>query len=112
MNMESHLPLKPLDLGILLVLADADEYGYAIVKQLARREYGAITLAPSNLYTVLDRMIDADLVEGRGRKEQGGRPARRYFGITALGRRVLAAEAARLRAVVRHVDTVGGISGG
>lgn len=106
MNPDSHLPLKPRDFAILLVLSDADEYGYEIVKRIAHPEYGGITLAPSNLYTVLDRMIDSALVEGRGRRKEGGRPARRYFGITVLGRRVLAAEAQRLRAVVRHTETI------
>ena len=96
-----HLPLKPLDFSVLLVLVEQEEYGYQIVKRIAEVEAGEIHLAPSNLYNVLDRMLEAGLVEDRGRRSQDDRPPRRYYGITALGRKVVSAEAARLREVVR-----------
>ena len=96
-----HLPLKPLDFSVLLVLVEDEEYGYQMVKRIAETRAGEIRLAPSNLYNVLDRMIEAGLVEDRGRRSQDDRPPRRYYGITALGRRVVSAEASRLQAVVR-----------
>ena len=99
-----HLPLKPLDFSVLLVLVEHEEYGYQIVKRIAEVEVGEIRLAPSNLYNVLDRMIEAGLVEDRGRRSQDDRPPRRYYGITPLGRQVVSAEAARLREVVRLAD--------
>ena len=99
--LSDHLPLKPLDLGILIVLARGADYGYQIVRQLAEPEAGGIRLSPSNLYTVLDRMERAGLVEDLGRRPQEDRPPRRFFGITALGRAVLEAELVRMRAVVR-----------
>jgi DNA-binding PadR family transcriptional regulator len=101
-NESAHLPLKPLDFGILLVLSKGEEYGYQIVKRVAEAGAGGVTLAPSNLYNVLERMIQAGLVEDRGRRAQEGRPPRRYYGITGLGRLVAAAEAARLREVLRY----------
>ena len=95
------LPLKPLDFSVLLVLAEDEEYGYQIVKRIAEADAGGISLAPSNLYNVLDRMIAAGLVEDRGRRSQDARPPRRYYGITALGRDVVSAEAGRLQELVR-----------
>jgi PadR family transcriptional regulator PadR len=100
-DVSSQLPLKPLDFSVLLVLVEGDEYGYRIVKRIADEDLGGIRLAPSNLYHVLNRMIEAGLVEDRGRRAQDDRPPRRYYGITTLGRRVVAAEAARLEGVVR-----------
>jgi len=100
-ELSDHLPLKPLDLGILVVLSRGAEYGYRIVKELAEPEAGGIRLSPSNLYTVLDRMERAGLVADEGRRIQEDRPPRRFFGITPVGRAVLEAELARVRAVLR-----------
>lgn len=105
-ELAEHLPLKPLDLSVLLVLTQGPEYGYGIVKRIAEADVGAIRLAPSNLYYVLDRMMEAGLVEVaedvEGEGGEGDR--RRYYRITALGRRVARAEADRLTEVVRTAE--------
>ena len=98
------LPVRPLDFSILLALAEREDYGYQIVQRIAEAETGGIRLAPSNLYSVLDRMIEAGLVEDRGKRSHGSRPPRRYYGITEFGREVLDAEAARLRTVLRSAQ--------
>ena len=96
------LPLKPLETGVLLVLAEREDYGYGIVKRLAEESAGAIRLAPSNLYYVLDRMLTAGLVTERTAPHASVEAGRRgaYYRITALGRATLAAEARRLSTVV------------
>src|SRR5690349_13828123 len=88
------LPLKPLETGVLLVLAEREDYGYGIVKRLAEESAGAIRLAPSNLYYVLDRMLTAGLVAERADPDASAEGGRRgaYYRITALGRSALAAE--------------------
>lgn len=98
-----HLPLKALDLSVLMVLAQGPEYGYGIVKRIAESDLGSIRLAPSNLYYVLDRMMRAGLVEEAEDHDGDGDEddRRRYYRITSLGRRVAAAEADRLAEVVR-----------
>ncbi len=98
------LPVRPLDFSILLALAEREDYGYQIVQRIAEAETGGIRLAPSNLYSVLDRMIEAGLVEDAGKRSHGSRPPRRYYAITELGREVLVAEAARLRTVLRSAQ--------
>jgi len=100
-DVRPHLPLKPLDFSVLLVLAEGEEYGYRIVQRISEDAGGAIRLAPSNLYGVLDRMMSAGLVEDRGRRAHGDRPPRRYYGITLLGRAVVSAEVGRLQRMVR-----------
>jgi DNA-binding PadR family transcriptional regulator len=96
-----HLPLKPVDLEILLALADGDQHGYGLVQAVAAHTDHLIVLDPGNLYRVIKRLLEAGLVA-----ESGRRPAsdaderRRYYRITALGERVLAAELDRLRRLV------------
>ncbi len=95
-------PMKPLEFSVLLVLAEGEEYGYGIVKRIAEVAAGAIRLAPSNLYYVLDRMSSAGLVEEAGGVDDTEDAVRRrYYRITSRGRSALAAEAGRLDAVVR-----------
>jgi DNA-binding PadR family transcriptional regulator len=101
-----HLPMRAQDLAVLVALAEEELYGYAIVKRIAERDAGAVRLAPGNLYTVLDRLIADGLIEAVERVDPED-ARRRYYGITALGRRVAAAEAGRLRAVVRTADRLG-----
>ena len=104
-RIETLLPLKPLELSVLLVLAEGPGYGYGIVQRIARAELGSIRLAPSNLYYVLDRMMGAGLVEETGSEEGGAEPIRRrYYGITRFGRAVAEAEAARLAGVLRTAE--------
>lgn len=96
------LPLRPLEFSILLALAEEDRYGYDIVKRIADRSGGAVRLAPGNLYQVLDRLIEAGLIDIRARRDEQDE-RRRYYGITPFGRRVATAEAARLEDLMRTV---------
>ena len=112
---DDHIPLRPLDFSTLLVLSQGPEYGYGLVKRISERSAGGIRLAPSNLYHVLDRMIDAGLVrevEPDDRPDDARR--RRYYGITPLGREVLRLEARRMADVVgtaTRLDLIGGDQG-
>lgn len=98
----SHLPLKPVDLQLLLVLAEGERHGYALVQAVEERTDGLVALDPGNLYRLLKRLLAEGLVA-----ESERRPAadlagerRRYYRLTALGDRVLAAELRRLQALV------------
>jgi DNA-binding PadR family transcriptional regulator len=98
-----YLPLKPLDYSILVALAEAEHYGYSLAKRIAEESGGGIRLPASNLYHVLDRLIDAALIHTSERSDPEDE-RRSYFGITALGRRVAAAETTRLRAVLATAE--------
>ena len=96
------LPLTPLAFSILLALADQELHGYGIAQRISERDTGAITLAPGNLYSALDRLIEARLVERITEPKDSSHSRRgRQYRITAFGRDVAGLEAARLRAVVR-----------
>jgi len=102
----SHLPLKPVDLELLLALADDDRHGYGLVQAIAAHTNGLVVLDPGNLYRVVKRLLAEGLVGEAGQRsapDEGG-ARRRYYRLTPLGGRVLAAELERLRALVNAPD--------
>lgn len=98
----SFLPLKPLDLQLLLSLAERERHGYALVQDVAERTDGLVSLEPGNLYRVIKRLLADNLVAETDRRAvpELDDERRRYYRITPLGGRVLAAEVARLEALV------------
>jgi DNA-binding PadR family transcriptional regulator len=101
-----HLPLKPVDLELLLALAGEERHGYGLVQAIAAHTNGLVALDPGNLYRVIKRLLADGLVAEAGQRAaadaEGER--RRYYRLTPLGGRVLAAELERLRAVVNAPD--------
>jgi DNA-binding PadR family transcriptional regulator len=101
-NPKDLLPLTPPVFHILMALASEERHGYGIMQDVARQTSGALQLGPGTLYGCLKRMLAAGLVE-----ESGERPdpslddeRRRYYKMTALGQRVVRAEAQRLAGAV------------
>ena len=99
---DSFLPLSSVVFEILVSLASADRHGYQILTDV--RDRSGEVLRPGSLYRALARLLDEGLVV-----ELDERPdpelddeRRRYYQLTALGRQVASAEAARLDAQVRH----------
>jgi len=96
------LPLTPAVLHILLALADGDQHGYAIAQTVEELTGGTVRMGPGTLYGSIGRMVANGLLEessrGRGRVAEDER--RRFYRMTALGRRVLESEMERLDRVV------------
>jgi DNA-binding PadR family transcriptional regulator len=99
---EAFLPLPTSEFQILLALADRERHGYAIMREVDHHSRGAIRLGPGTLYGSIKRMLAAGLIE-----ESDERPAaerdderRRYYRITALGKRAATAEARRMERLV------------
>jgi DNA-binding PadR family transcriptional regulator len=96
------LPLTSVVFEILVTLARGDHHGYSILAEVRERS-GELVRAGS-LYRAIGRLLEDELIE-----ELDERPdpeidddRRRYYRLTELGRRVAAAEAARLETQVRH----------
>src|SRR5215207_3790416 len=96
------LPLKPVDLQILLALGERELHGYALVQAMADRTDGLVALEPGNLYRVIKRLLADGLAIETDRRSvpELGDERRRYYRLTALGGRVVAAEIGRLQALV------------
>lgn len=106
--------LTPPVFHILLALADEERHGYGIMQDVARQTGGALELGPGTLYGCIKRMLAAGLIE-----ESDERPdpelddeRRRYYRMTALGRKAAKAEAARLSAAVSAARVKLGLAGG
>jgi len=89
----SQLPLTAAVFSILLALATEEKHGYAIMKEVALPDAGAVFMGPGTLYGSLDRMMRAELVEETGFTDDD---RRRYYRITRFGAEVLGAETERL----------------
>lgn len=113
-DVQSLLPLTPTVFHMLLALADGEKHGYGIMRAVEEETQGQMQIRTGSLYGSIRRMIEAGLIE-----ETTERPdpelddeRRRYYGLTAFGRRVLTAEAARIAqatAVIQRKHILGGV---
>jgi DNA-binding PadR family transcriptional regulator len=96
----SYLPLTPATLHILLALSAEDRHGYAIMQEVARQSAGQYKLGPGTMYENLDKLAARGLVKRVSARSAAEDPRRRYYRLTDLGRRVLAADVERLKRVL------------
>ena len=94
--------LSPQWFQILLSLSEQPLHGYAIMSDVLQRTGGRVKLWPGMLYGSLKRLTEAGLVEETDAPDDAPRDRmeRRFYRLTAEGRRALAAEARRLEAYV------------
>jgi DNA-binding PadR family transcriptional regulator len=95
------LPLSAAALHILLALAGEELHGYGIMLEAARQSGGHYKLGPGTLYDNLKKLLAAGIVEESRRTDEED-PRRKYYRLSGLGRRVLAAEVSRLEVVLRE----------
>lgn len=92
--------VSDLAFHILLALGDGPSHGYAIGKDVEERSNGRLDPTTGALYQSLRRLAEEGLImaiEAPGDRD----PRRKYFALTALGRRAAAEEARRLDGLVR-----------
>jgi PadR family transcriptional regulator PadR len=75
-----------LTLCVLSVVADEETYGYVVAQKLQAAGLGAVK--GGTLYPILTRLEQDGLVTSRWRAGDAG-PGRKYFAVTAAGRRAL-----------------------
>jgi DNA-binding PadR family transcriptional regulator len=99
---EDLLPLTPAVFHVLLALSDGEQHGYAIMVDVTRSTGGKIKMGPGTLYGTIKRLLEVRWIE-----ESDERPdpklddeRRRYYRLTALGLRVVKAEARRYAELV------------
>jgi DNA-binding PadR family transcriptional regulator len=98
------IPLKPQWFHILLSLAGGEQHGYGIMQEVLNRTTGRVRLWPATLYGSIKRLIEAELIEESDVRPELDDARRRYYRLTALGRRVLDAECERLQELVRTIQ--------
>ena len=97
------LPLKPVELLVLSMLSAGERHGYGIRQDVIEHTGGRIELEAGNLYRTIRRLEQDGLVDESGRRPaiESDDERRRYYRLTPLGRKVLAAELERVRDLVR-----------
>jgi transcriptional regulator len=79
------------ELLILALLEERERHGYDLATQIEERSRRQIAFHPASLYPSLYRMEERGLIEGRW-VEKTGQRRRRYYRLTAAGRKALAAQ--------------------
>jgi PadR family transcriptional regulator, regulatory protein PadR len=95
----------------LLVLAQLEtraRHGYEIARQIDARADGGVSFQAASLYPVLYRLERRGLIAGRW-VEKAGQRRRRYYRLTAAGRRMLAARRKGWSAFIRAVQKAAGV---
>jgi PadR family transcriptional regulator, regulatory protein PadR len=96
------------ELMILSLVEKRDRHGYELAQLIEQRSDGAITFHVASLYPTLYRMEDKELLEGRW-VEKAGQRRRRYYRITAEGRKTLKAHRTVWEAFFLGLSRVAGI---
>ena len=90
-SLERELKRGSTELLILALLDERDRHGYEVARLIEQRSDGAISFHAASLYPTLYRMEERDLIEGRW-VEKAGQRRRRYYRLTATGRKTLASQ--------------------
>ena len=85
----------------MVALADGDKHGYGIKREVEFCTGGIVSLGPGTLYGTLQRMLADEFIEESGEHTDAEDERRRYYHLTELGRRLVAAEAERLDSLLQ-----------
>ena len=113
-NPESLLPLPTGVFHILIALADRDRHGYSIMQDVAARTEGKVQLSAGTLYSSIRRMLEQGLIVelADSPDPSSSDERRRYYRLTAFGKRVAALEVERLNTLVAQARATGLVPSG
>ena len=96
-------PLPTAAYHILLALADQDRHGYGIMREVAEQTHGSVRLGPGTLYGSIKSLLEERLIEEVKEEHDPelGSERRRYYRLTAGGRKVAEVESQRLASMLR-----------
>ena len=96
------------ELLVLSLLDDKPRHGYDISKLIQIRSGGALTFHVTSLYPLLHRLEEQGWIEGRW-VEKAEQRRRRYYQLTAQGRKVLRSKQKSWRDFVAIINTITGM---
>jgi DNA-binding PadR family transcriptional regulator len=96
-------PLPSAAFQILLSLAGEDLHGYGIMRQVEEQTEGRMRLGPGTLYSSIQSLLEEKYIEEVDLREDAklGHARRRYYRLTAEGRKLARSEAERLADLLR-----------
>lgn len=96
------------ELLILSLLEQQARHGYDLCKLIETRSGGALSFHVTTLYPLLYRLEERGLVQGRW-VEKANQRRRRYYSLTAEGRKVLAKQRRSWQGFVEAMRRVMGV---
>ena len=96
---------------ILSILDDGENYGYALIQRMRELSGGAIEWTDGMLYPVLHRLEALGHVRARWAEAENGRK-RKYYALTAEGRKVLRGQKEQWQVVQMTLDKLWGLQHG
>ncbi len=100
------IPLTPPVFHILLAISDGARHGYAIIKEVEVRSQGDVILSTGTLYAAIKRLLGDGLIgeTDSGKAVVNVDERRRYYRLSALGRKVARAEVNRMIELVNVAE--------
>jgi PadR family transcriptional regulator PadR len=105
MQVDTQLVKGTVRLLVLRLLHREPMYGYQMIQHLRDRSEGYFSLGEGALYPLLHELEEHGFVRARW-QEQQGRPSRRYYHLTARGKRELARRMQGWKGFTKAVDLV------
>ena len=96
------------ELLVLTLVEERARHGYEIAKLIEERSGGVLKFHIASLYPMLYRLEARSLIQGRWVEKPGER-RRRFYRITAQGRKVLADQRTRWEEFIAALTRVAGI---
>lgn len=101
-------------LAVLKLLQRREMYGYELVEALARETRGVLDMGQSTLYPMLYNLEAQGHIEGFWREGEsggeGGQRPRKYYRLTAKGRKRLAKDTEQFRHLAAALADLGVLS--
>src|SRR5215831_5420854 len=104
-SLERDLKKGSAELLVLSLLEARQRHGYEISKLIETRSRGRVTFRVASLYPLLYKLEDRGWIQGRW-IEKAGQRRRRYYRITAAGKKMLAERRSRWAGFVEAVRSI------
>jgi PadR family transcriptional regulator PadR len=96
------------ELLLLSLLEALPRHGYELGKLIEQRSQGALRFHAASLYPLLYRLEKRGWIQGRW-VEKSGQRRRRYYRLTAQGRKILASQRQGWRIFVEAINRITGV---
>ncbi|MCH9653418.1 MAG: helix-turn-helix transcriptional regulator [Planctomycetes bacterium] len=92
--------------AVLKLLEEGAKYGYELVEALSEQTNGVLDMGQSTLYPLLYNLQSQGLIRPHWKESENGRK-RKYYSLTAKGKKRLASDTAQWRAVATAMQGLG-----
>jgi transcriptional regulator len=107
-SLDRELKKGSAELLVLSLVEDRARHGYEISKLIESRSEGTLKFNVASLYPLVYRLEGRGWIQGRW-VEKAGQRRRRYYKITAAGRKVLAAQREGWKQFAEAVRRIAGV---